>query len=86
MPHLDGFEVCRRFRKDEILKDTPILVVSAAGGAEVVQEVLEAGADAQVTKPFNQGELLTQIQRLLKTYESGAPKSERERNSGGKDG
>jgi len=85
MPHLDGFEVCRRFREDEVLKDKPILVVSAAGGVEVVQKVMEAGADAQVTKPFNQGELLTQINRLLKTDRSGAPKSEGEKGPDGKD-
>jgi len=80
MPLVDGFEICRRIRRDRVLKDKPILVVSAAGGMEVAQKVTEAGADAQITKPFNQVELLNEIGRLLKKRGDRAPGNEGKRD------
>jgi signal transduction histidine kinase/ActR/RegA family two-component response regulator len=65
MPEMDGYEVCRKVRKDAEVRNTPILVVSAAGGKEVTRRVFEAGADEHITKPFDQQDILYRINYLL---------------------
>lgn len=72
MPEIDGYEICRRIRKDNEVSQIPIMVVSAAGGKDVVRRVFEAGADEHVIKPFDQRDLLYRISGLLeKTGKSG---------------
>ena len=65
MPEIDGYEVCRRIRKDNEVGEIPILVVSAAGGKEVTKRVFEAGADEHIVKPFDQQDLLYRVNYLL---------------------
>jgi DNA-binding response OmpR family regulator len=67
MPEMDGYEVCRKVRKDAEMRQIPILVVSAAGGKEVARRVFEAGADEHITKPFDQQDILYRINYLLGT-------------------
>jgi signal transduction histidine kinase/ActR/RegA family two-component response regulator len=65
MPEIDGYEVCRRVRRDDEIGDLPIMVVSAAGGNEVARRVFEAGADDHIIKPFDQQDLLSRMNDLL---------------------
>lgn len=65
MPEIDGYEVCRRVRRDDEIGDLPIMVVSAAGGNEVARRVFEAGADDHLIKPFDQQDLLSRMNDLL---------------------
>jgi CheY-like chemotaxis protein len=65
MPEIDGYEVCRKVRKDNEIREIPIMVVSAAGGKEVARQVFEAGANEHVIKPFDQQDLLYRINSLL---------------------
>ncbi len=65
MPGMDGFEVCRRLRKDPWTKDIPIISTTAAGMDDVEQQCLEAGADGCVRKPYDSADLLMKIKRLL---------------------
>lgn len=63
LPKLDGFEVCRRLRRE---RDVPIIMLTARG--EEVDRVvgLELGADDYVVKPFSVRELLARIQNVLR--------------------
>jgi signal transduction histidine kinase/ActR/RegA family two-component response regulator len=65
MPEIDGYEICRRVRKDNEIREIPIVAVSAAGGKEVARRVFEAGADEHIVKPFDQQDLLYRINYLL---------------------
>jgi signal transduction histidine kinase/ActR/RegA family two-component response regulator len=65
MPEIDGYEVCRRVRKDNEINQLPVIVVSAAGGKEVARRVYEAGANDHIIKPFDQRDLLYRINNLL---------------------
>jgi two-component system alkaline phosphatase synthesis response regulator PhoP len=65
MPEIDGYEVCRRVRKDNEIGKLPIMVVSAAGGKEVSRRVFEVGADEHIVKPFDQQDLLYRINYLI---------------------
>ncbi len=53
MPDMDGFEVCRRLKADEALRDIPILFISALDDMDSkVRAFAEGGVD-YVTKPFH---------------------------------
>jgi class 3 adenylate cyclase/CheY-like chemotaxis protein len=65
MPEMDGYEVCRRLRADPKSEFLPIVMITASGDQEKVAAI-EAGADDFVAKPFDQAELLTRVQSLLR--------------------
>lgn len=68
LPELDGWEVCRRLRRES---DVPIIMLTARG--EDVDKIvgLEMGADDYVTKPFNPRELVARVKAVLRRYEVG---------------
>ncbi len=51
MPDMDGFEVCRRLQDDLLLRDIPVIFVTAMNEAVAGARGLEAGAIAYITKP-----------------------------------
>lgn len=65
MPGMDGDEVCRLIRQKERWQKLPIIMVTAAGKPEEVQQCLQAGCDDYLTKPVNKQELRQKVQRLL---------------------
>ncbi|WP_420935573.1 response regulator transcription factor [Alteromonas sp. A081] len=64
MPKLDGFEVIRRARKDNIV--SPILILTARDRWQEKVEGLDAGADDYLTKPFHNEELLARAKALIR--------------------
>ncbi|MEW6658994.1 MAG: response regulator [Thermodesulfobacteriota bacterium] len=69
MPGMDGFEVCRRIKGDEYLRDIPIIMLTALHSKEDRIQGIESGADDFISKPFDQGEVLARIRMLLKMRE-----------------
>ena len=65
MPGMDGLEVCRQVRDNEITDHIPIIVVTAKITEEERIKGLEAGADAYLAKPFNAEELRTRVEKLI---------------------
>jgi len=63
MPGVDGADVCRRIRA---AGDTPIIVVSGESDLEVTVELLDAGADDYVRKPFRAAELLARTRSVVR--------------------
>jgi two-component system KDP operon response regulator KdpE len=63
LPDVDGIEVCRRIRE---FSEVPVLVLSAYGDERRKVEVLDAGADDFVTKPFGMAELEARIRVALR--------------------
>jgi len=68
MPEVDGWEVCRRLRKES---DVPIIMLTAR--SDDVDKIvgLELGADDYMTKPFNARELVARIKAVLRRYAAG---------------
>jgi two-component system response regulator MprA len=64
MPNIDGFEVCRRMRRDG--NRTPILILTARDSVEDTIRGLDLGADDYLVKPFALGELLARVRALLR--------------------
>jgi DNA-binding response OmpR family regulator len=77
MPGMDGFTVCKEMREDPILKDVPILFLTAKIKPEDAIVGLSLGADDYLRKPFNVDELLLRITAILRRTKSpekqGAP-------------
>lgn len=63
MPGLDGFEVCRRLRKESYM---PIILLTARGEESSRVWGLDIGADDYVTKPFSHKELLARVRSLAR--------------------
>lgn len=66
MPCMDGFELTKKVRSDEKLKDLPVVLCTSRGSKEDREKGIELGANAYITKSdFVQSNLLDIIQRLL---------------------
>lgn len=65
MPELDGLSLVRQIRDMPRFAETPIVVVSAKSMQEDHEEVVQAGANGLLSKPFTSQELLLTIQRHL---------------------
>lgn len=61
MPHIDGFEVCRQIKDNELTKGIKILAVTGFGTKENLKRITEYGADDYLLKPFQIDELKEKI-------------------------
>ncbi len=64
MPKKNGLEVCREVRRDG--RSVPILILSVKSETTTKVDLLNAGADDYLTKPFSLDELLARIKALLR--------------------
>lgn len=65
MPKKSGYEVCEILRADPARSAMKIVMLTAKGRDTEVAKGLGLGADAYVTKPFSNKELVVQIKQLL---------------------
>jgi len=68
MPELNGIQVCRMLRADPIMKNVPIVFLTARGEPEDRIKGFETGGDDYIPKPFNITELLLRIQAIFKRF------------------
>ncbi|MGA0350925.1 MAG: sensor histidine kinase, partial [bacterium] len=65
MPHIDGFEVCRRLKAEPETKDIPVIFITALGSVEDKINGFKTGGVDYVTKPFQNEEILARIRNHL---------------------
>lgn len=53
MPGMDGYEVCRELKSNQLLQDIPVLFITCMGEAENEFQGLEYGAVDYIIKPYN---------------------------------
>jgi DNA-binding response OmpR family regulator len=68
---IDGLEVCRRLRRDRILSDIPIIMLTALAEETDRLVGLELGADDYVTKPFSPREVVARVRAVLRRVGRG---------------
>ncbi|MGD0279341.1 MAG: PAS domain S-box protein [Smithella sp.] len=66
MPGMDGFEVTRRVRQDNIHRLLPIILITVLRETEDRVKGIEAGCDDFISKPIDKVELLARVRSLLK--------------------
>jgi PAS domain S-box-containing protein len=65
MPNMDGFEMCREIKKDEKLRDIPVILLTSLSSLYDVIKGLDCGADNFIRKPFEANYLLSRIRFIL---------------------
>jgi len=68
LPGIDGFELCRRIRKNEFLREIPIIILTARTGTADRELAIKVGADDYVTKPFSPVDLIMRVRALCKGH------------------
>ena len=66
MPDLDGFQLLRMIRSDNLLQKVPVVMLTAKSEVEHRIKGLEQGADDYLGKPFDSQELILRIRSILK--------------------
>jgi len=72
LPKLDGVEVLREVRADPLLKRIPIIVLTAYGIRDILEDCKKYGANEVMAKPYNAVKLVRRIGELLKSEEETA--------------
>ena len=70
LPRLDGLSLLKRLRDRR--DATPVLILTAKDGAASIIELLNAGADDYLAKPFDLGELLARAKALIRRGKGAA--------------
>jgi len=68
MPGMDGYEVCARLKKDPVMRNIPVIMLTAKDAVREKVKGLDTGADDYVTKPFNLNELKARVKSVLRRY------------------
>jgi DNA-binding response OmpR family regulator len=67
MPHMDGFEVCRRLRENKAHTRMPVIFLTAEfNDADSELKGLEAGADEYLHKPIQRRALVARVRNLIR--------------------
>jgi len=67
MPRMDGYEVATYIRNDQRLKHIPIIMITSRTGEKHRQRALEVGVDRYLGKPYQETDLLRNVQDALTT-------------------
>jgi two-component system response regulator PhoP len=70
LPKLDGLSLLRRMRGRQ--DPTPVLILTAKEGADSIIQLLNAGADDYLSKPFDLGELIARVKALIRRGKGAA--------------
>jgi two-component system phosphate regulon response regulator PhoB len=73
LPGMDGIDLAKRLRRDELTEDLPIVMLTARGEEADKLRSFAGGIDDYITKPFSPRELLARVKALLRR--SGGPKN-----------
>lgn len=65
MSQMDGLELCRQIRANDLTNHIPIIVITARITPDDLKRGIESGADAYLFKPFDADELQLRIVKLL---------------------
>ena len=65
MPEKDGYRFTEELRTSLAVSHIPVIMITAKGTTEDLLEGLKVGADAYLSKPFDERELLARIKQLL---------------------
>lgn len=67
MPGMDGFEVCKLLKRDDLTQDIPVVFLTALRGEKESRiRALEVGGEAFIAKPIDETELTAQIKAMAK--------------------
>ena len=66
LPGMDGIEILHRIRKDDKLKNTPVIMLKAKDSEYDIAKGLDEGADDYISKPFGILELISRVKAAIR--------------------
>jgi chemosensory pili system protein ChpA (sensor histidine kinase/response regulator) len=72
MPRMDGYELATHMRNDSRLRGIPIIMITSRTGEKHRQRAFEIGVDRYLGKPYQENELMRNVQEILKVGRGGA--------------
>ncbi|MFH6991700.1 two-component regulator propeller domain-containing protein [Flavobacterium sp. FlaQc-48] len=66
MEQLDGLELCKKIKENNILSHIPVILLTASKNPETHLQGISGGADDYITKPFDDDMLLARVDSLLR--------------------
>jgi DNA-binding response OmpR family regulator len=68
MPRMTGYDACRAMKADIMLKDIPVMFLSAKGQDSEIQAGLDVGAEEYLLKPFAPTQLAERVKAILAKF------------------
>jgi CheY-like chemotaxis protein len=65
LPEIDGFELIKLFKDDDIIKNIPTIAMSAHTMCEYMEKAIEAGFDEYITKSSNLNDFIKVFKKYL---------------------
>ncbi|MFA6243208.1 MAG: response regulator [Candidatus Hydrogenedentales bacterium] len=65
MPEINGFEVTKALRDNELTRSTPIMAVTCLSKEQDIERIFACGADEYLAKPFKVDQLLDKVRELI---------------------
>ena len=65
MPEMDGYEMCRKIKEQESLKNIPVILLTSLSDPVDVIRGLQCGADNFITKPYQEDFLISRVKSVL---------------------
>jgi chemosensory pili system protein ChpA (sensor histidine kinase/response regulator) len=65
MPRMDGYELAQHVRADARLRHVPIVMITSRAGQKHRKKARSSGANAYLTKPYQEADLLVQVGEIL---------------------
>ena len=65
LPRLDGFEVCKRLKRNAKTQHIPVIFLTARNTPEDILRGMQVGGNQYITKPFKSASLMKSIHQLL---------------------
>jgi excisionase family DNA binding protein len=65
MPEINGFEVSKALRNNELTRSIPIMAVTCLTKEQDIERIFECGADEYLAKPFRFDQLLEKVRDLI---------------------
>jgi two-component system, cell cycle response regulator DivK len=65
LPGIDGYEATRRLKGDAVLRDVPVIAVTAHALSGAEEEARDAGCDGYISKPISPRQLLAKVREYL---------------------
>ncbi len=71
MPNMNGMELIKKMKEDEILKTIPVVIVTTEGSEKVKKQSMDLGASALIKKPFRPEDIRNALNRIMGENEDG---------------
>jgi two-component system alkaline phosphatase synthesis response regulator PhoP len=68
MPRMTGYDACRLMKASPVLKDIPVVFLSAKGQEAEIATGLDAGAEEYLLKPFAPDQLTDRVRAILSKF------------------